>query len=528
MEVRHATSPDDVERMGTEELRGRFLVPDLVGGSMVRLVYSHHDRLVVGGVTPGLDTVALPNPGALRSEFFLQRRELGVLNVGTAGGRVLVDGEAYDLAPKECLYVGRGAAEVTFAGHGASFYLVSTPAHASHPTRRAGLAEAEPVSLGSAEGSNERTIYKYIHANGIASCQLVLGVTVLAPGSMWNTMPCHVHDRRTEVYFYFDLRRGHLAAVVGALRVRHAQLRVRVGDGRGEPGVRGRRGRRRAGPAMTSPDPAGPDPAGPDPAGPDPAGFGAAGFGAAGFGLAGRVALVTGAGKGIGRALAVGLARAGADLVLHARRDADLDDVADEVRRAGGRAEHWVQDLAAPPEALAASASALGDVDILVNNAGVIHRGAAVHQTYETWRSVIAVNLDAVFVLTRTLGAGMLARGRGKVITVASLLSFQGGLNVAAYTASKHAVAGLTRALANEWSAQGVQVNAIAPGYIETANTGPLRADTQRERAIRDRIPAGRWGRPEDLVGAAVFLASPAADYVAGHVLVVDGGWMAR
>src|SRR3954470_16486123 len=125
MEVRHATSPDDVERMGTEELRGRFLVPDLVGGSMVRLVYSHHDRIVVGGVTPGLDTVALPNPGALRSEFFLQRRELGVLNVGTAGGRVLVDGEVHDLAPKECLYVGRGAEEVTFAGPGASFYLVS-------------------------------------------------------------------------------------------------------------------------------------------------------------------------------------------------------------------------------------------------------------------------------------------------------------------------------------------------------------------------------------------------------------------
>jgi 2-deoxy-D-gluconate 3-dehydrogenase len=264
---------------------------------------------------------------------------------------------------------------------------------------------------------------------------------------------------------------------------------------------------------MTSSEPAALDTVGSDPAG---------------FDLGGRVALVTGAGKGIGRALAVGLARAGADLVLHARRDADLDDVAAEVRRAGGRAERWVQDLADPPEALAASASALGDVDILVNNAGVIHRGPAEHQTYETWRSVIAINLDAVFVLTRTLGAGMLARGRGKVITVASLLSFQGGLNVAAYTASKHAVAGLTRALANEWSARGVQVNAIAPGYIETANTGPLRADTQRERAIRDRIPAGRWGRPEDLVGAAVFLASPAADYVAGHILVVDGGWMAR
>ncbi|MEU7868760.1 SDR family oxidoreductase [Dactylosporangium sp. NPDC049140] len=247
-----------------------------------------------------------------------------------------------------------------------------------------------------------------------------------------------------------------------------------------------------------------------------------------GFDLAGRVALVTGAGKGIGRAVAVGLARAGADLVLHARKESDLDEAAAAVRREGRRASCWVQDLAAPAEALATAASALGDVDILVNNAGVIHRGPVLEQTYDTWRGVLAVNLDAVFVLTRAVGAGMVARGRGKVITVASLLSFQGGLNVAGYTASKHAVAGLTRALANEWSAHGVQVNAIAPGYIETANTGPLRADEARERSIRERIPAGRWGRPEDLVGAAVFLASPAADYVAGHVLVVDGGWMAR
>ncbi|MFB9442682.1 SDR family oxidoreductase [Dactylosporangium vinaceum] len=245
------------------------------------------------------------------------------------------------------------------------------------------------------------------------------------------------------------------------------------------------------------------------------------------FDLSGRVALVTGAGHGIGRAIAIGLARAGADVVLHARRADDLDEVASAVLREGRTAERWVQDLA-DPAAVAGAADALGAVDILVNNAGVIHRAPVLEQTYDAWRGVLAINLDAVFVLTRALGAGMLARGRGKVITVASLLSFQGGLNVAGYAASKHAVAGLTRALANEWSASGVQVNAIAPGYIETANTGALRADADRERAIRDRIPAGRWGRPEDLAGAAVFLASSAADYVAGHVLVVDGGWMAR
>jgi 4-deoxy-L-threo-5-hexosulose-uronate ketol-isomerase len=205
MDIRHATSPGEVERMGTEELRARFLATDLVAGSTVRLVYSHHDRLVVGGVTPGEDGAALPNPDELRSAYFLERRELAVVNVGGAAGRVSVDGEMYDLDVKECLYVGRGAAEVSFSGPGASFYLVSTPAHAVHPTRKAGLAEAEPVRLGSVDGSNERTIYKYVHANGIRSCQLVLGVTVLEPGSMWNTMPCHVHERRTEVYFYFDL-----------------------------------------------------------------------------------------------------------------------------------------------------------------------------------------------------------------------------------------------------------------------------------------------------------------------------------
>ena len=149
-------------------------------------------------------------------------------------------------------------------------------------------------------------------------------------------------------------------------------------------------------------------------------------------------------------------------------------------------------------------------------------------QSFATWREVLAVNLDAVFLLTQTVGAGMVERGRGKIIMIASLLSFQGGINVAGYTASKHAVAGLTRSLANEWAPFGVQVNAIAPGYIETDNTEALRADPSREPAILQRIPAGRWGRPADLVGGAVFLASAASDYVAGHVLVVDGGWMTR
>jgi 2-dehydro-3-deoxy-D-gluconate 5-dehydrogenase len=243
------------------------------------------------------------------------------------------------------------------------------------------------------------------------------------------------------------------------------------------------------------------------------------------FDLSGRTALVTGARTGIGRAIAIGLAEAGADLVLHGHRD-DLDDTEAAVRAAGRRTRRWVRDLS-DVDGLAEEARALAEatpIDVLVNNAGIIRRGPAVDAQDADWRAVLTVNLDAAFMITRAVGASMLARRRGKVISIASMLSFQGGLNVAAYTASKHAVVGLTRALANEWAPHGVQVNALAPGYISTDNTAALRADADREPQIRARIPAGRWGTPEDLAGAAVFLAAPASDYVTGHVLAVDGG----
>jgi 2-dehydro-3-deoxy-D-gluconate 5-dehydrogenase len=244
------------------------------------------------------------------------------------------------------------------------------------------------------------------------------------------------------------------------------------------------------------------------------------------FDLSGSTALVTGARTGIGRGIATGLARAGADLVLHGHHD-DLDDVEDEVRATGRDARRWVLDLSDPAR-VADAAAALPPIDILVNNAGIIRRGPVLSQSADDWNDVLAVNLDAVYFLTRAVGAGMVARGSGRVIMIASMLSFQGGLGVAGYTASKHAVAGLTRALANEWAPHGVRVNAIAPGYIATNNTDALRADDEREAEIRARIPAGRWGRPDDLAGAAVFLAAPASDYVTGHVLAVDGGWLAR
>jgi 2-deoxy-D-gluconate 3-dehydrogenase len=247
------------------------------------------------------------------------------------------------------------------------------------------------------------------------------------------------------------------------------------------------------------------------------------------FSLKGRTALVTGARRGIGQAIAVGLARAGADLLL-VGRTGDLHETAELVEDAGGTAEQAALDLADPAAVPAAADRLLAGrrVDVLVNNAGVIHRGPAAEVGYEQWRQVLAVNLDAAFLLTRACGAAMLARGQGKIIMIASLLSFQGGINVVPYTASKHAVAGLTRALACEWGPRGIQVNAIAPGYIATDITRPLRAEPEREAAIRERIPAGRWGTPQDLVGAAVFLASAASDYVNGHLLAVDGGWLAR
>lgn len=247
------------------------------------------------------------------------------------------------------------------------------------------------------------------------------------------------------------------------------------------------------------------------------------------FALDGRTALVTGAGTGIGQAIATGLAEAGADLVLLAEHD-NLGATRERARARGREVDTVVCDLARLDDIAAAVAPVLERhrVDILVNNAGIILREPAADMSSTSWDAVVDINLSAVFRLSQLVGRPMLDRGEGKVINVASLLSFQGGVLVASYAASKHGVAGLTKALANEWAPHGVQVNAIAPGYVDTAATADLRADEGRDAAIVARIPAGRWGRPEDLRGAAVFLASPASDYVNGHVLVVDGGWMGR
>jgi 2-dehydro-3-deoxy-D-gluconate 5-dehydrogenase len=250
------------------------------------------------------------------------------------------------------------------------------------------------------------------------------------------------------------------------------------------------------------------------------------------FDLSDRLAVVTGARRGIGLAIAEAVAAAGADIVaVSAGQESDGGAVRERVEAHGRRFWGMPAELGdrAAIRGLVDRLDALDrPIDILVNNAGTIHRAPAVDHPDDAWDRVLNVNLTAPFLLARELGAGMVRRGRGKVIFVASLLSFQGGITVPGYTASKHGVAGLVKALANEWAPHGVNVNGIAPGYIATDNTRALRDDPDRARAILERIPAGRWGRPEDIAGAAVFLASPASDYVHGTIVPVDGGWLAR
>jgi 2-dehydro-3-deoxy-D-gluconate 5-dehydrogenase len=248
------------------------------------------------------------------------------------------------------------------------------------------------------------------------------------------------------------------------------------------------------------------------------------------FDLTGKTAVVTGAKRGIGLAIAEALAAAGADIIgVSATLELDGSTAQRRVEAAGRTFTAYQVDFAdrAAVAELGARLAA-ASVDILVNNAGTIERTPAADHPLEMWDRVLAVNLDSQFVLSQAVGRSMLERGYGKIIFTASLLSFQGGINVPGYTASKSAIAGLTKALANEWTSRGVNVNAIAPGYIATDNTQALQDDPDRSRSILERIPAGRWGAAGDLGGAAVFLASSASDYVSGITLPVDGGWLGR
>jgi len=247
--------------------------------------------------------------------------------------------------------------------------------------------------------------------------------------------------------------------------------------------------------------------------------------------LAGKIAVVTGANRGIGHAIALALAEAGADIVGTSRQMSDDESIAKEVRALGQKFFPFACDMKNRAESTALAKKVLtevGQVDILVNNAGTIRRENIADYSLADWDEVVEVNLTAPFILTQDFGKPMLERGAGKVIFISSLLSYQGGIRVPAYTASKSGIAGLVKAFANEWAGKGVNVNAVAPGYIVTDNTEALRADPIRYEAITGRIPAGRWGEGSDIAGSVVFLASKNAEYLHGSTITVDGGWMGR
>ncbi|MBI4622491.1 MAG: glucose 1-dehydrogenase [Verrucomicrobia bacterium] len=249
------------------------------------------------------------------------------------------------------------------------------------------------------------------------------------------------------------------------------------------------------------------------------------------FGLHGRVALVTGSSQGLGQAMARALAQAGADVIVNGRDPAKLAPVVAELAALGAKATPIAADLgnrADVQQLIDQAVGWQGHLDILVNNAGIIKRAPAADHSDADWDLVLRVNLDGVFTACRAAGRHMIARGSGKIINIASLLTFFGGVTVPGYAASKGAVGQLTKALSNEWAGKGVNVNAIAPGYMRTDNTAALQADPMRSTEILSRIPANRWGEPGDLEGAVVFLASRASDYLSGHVMAVDGGWCGR
>jgi len=249
------------------------------------------------------------------------------------------------------------------------------------------------------------------------------------------------------------------------------------------------------------------------------------------FDLSGKNALVTGSSRGLGKKIAEGLAAAGANVICSSSCQGGSTTTVTNIKALGKNACEIAADLSDANDVTRLAEEAqniFGGIDILVNVGGTIFRSPAVDYPYDAWQNVMKVNLDASFILAQKLAPSMIDKGFGKIINIASMLSYTGGVTVPAYTASKHAITGLTKALANEWAANNIQVNAIAPGYFRTDNTQALQDDPVRNKEIESRIPAGKWGEPEDLVGAAIFLASAASNYVNGHVLAVDGGWLAR
>jgi len=249
------------------------------------------------------------------------------------------------------------------------------------------------------------------------------------------------------------------------------------------------------------------------------------------FSLEGKVAVVTGGNRGLGLAYVIALAKAGADIFIVSRKDDSWEEIKESIEKLGRKVEFMKADLSVKEnakESIEECIKRFGKIDILVNNAGTIRRAPILEYKEEDWEAVINLNLNSVYYLSQAAAKYMVKQGSGKIINIASMLSFQGGKFVPPYTASKHGVAGITKAFANELAETNIQINAIAPGYIETDNTAPIRADEKRNMEILGRIPAGKWGQTSDLMGTVVFLASKASDYINGHILAVDGGWLVR
>ena len=489
VELRTAVSPRDVKHYTTERLREEFLIQNLFVPGEIKLVYSHIDRIITGAAVP-VSPITLTAGDELRAEYFCQRRELGVINIGGAG-MITVDGKVYKVGYKEAMYIGMGSKEIIFASEDekqpAKFYLNSAPAHKTYPTvliKPEGTPEEgvvivkdeNKVELGTLEDANHRVICKYILPGQVESCQLEMGMTKLEPGSVWNTMPCHTHDRRMEVYLYFDMPED--AFVMHYMgepdETRHIVMR--------------------------------------------------------------NEELVTGASYGIGFAIASAYAECGATICFNDIKQELVDKGIAAYAEKGIKAHGYVCDVTneeAVNAMVAQIEKEVGTIDILVNNAGIIKRIPMTEMTADQFRQVIDVDLNAPFIVSKAVIPAMIKKGHGKIINICSMMSELGRETVSAYAAAKGGLKMLTKNICSEYGQYNIQCNGLGPGYIETPQTAPLREiqpDGSRhpfDQFICAKTPANRWLKPEELTGPAVFLASEASNAVNGHILYVDGGILA-
>ena len=549
-EIRYAAHPEDAKSYDTTRIRRDFLIEKIFVPNEVNMVYSMYDRMVVGGALPVGEVLTLEAIDPLKAPFFLTRREMGIYNVGGPG--IVKAGDAeFELDYKEALYLGSGDRVVTFeskdAAHPAKFYFNSLTAHRNYPDRKVTKADAVVAEMGSLEGSNHRNINKMLVNQVLPTCQLQMGMTELAPGSVWNTMPAHVHSRRMEAYFYFEIPEDHaICHFMGEVgETRHVWMK---GDQ-----------------AVLSPEWSIHSAAATHNytfiwgMGGENLDYGDQDFSLItdwnnnynsfpnlitkrimnqflNFSLEGKVALVTGASYGIGFAIASAFAEQGAKVCFNDINQELVDKGMAAYAAKGIKAHGYVCDVTDEPavQAMVATiAKEVGTIDILVNNAGIIRRVPMHEMDAADFRRVIDIDLNAPFIVAKAVLPAMMEKRAGKIINICSMMSELGRETVSAYAAAKGGLKMLTRNICSEYGEYNIQCNGIGPGYIATPQTAPLRepqADGSRhpfDSFICAKTPAGRWLDPEELTGPAVFLASEASNAVNGHILYVDGGILA-